>query len=45
VTPARNEHVLPDLSDPGVNGRITAKFSAYLDPTGVVDESTSALGD
>jgi len=38
VTPSRNQHMLPDLSDPGANNRITVRFSAVLDPHGVVDE-------
>jgi hypothetical protein len=34
--PARNQHMLPDLSDPGANGQITVTFSTSVDPYDVV---------
>jgi hypothetical protein len=39
VTPARNRHLLPDMSDPGVNNSITVTFSAALDARGLIDSS------
>jgi len=37
VTPSRDQHVFPDLSNPGVNSVVTVRFSAPLDARGVVD--------
>jgi hypothetical protein len=37
VTPSRNQHMLPDLSDPGADGRITVKFSTSVNAGDVVD--------
>jgi hypothetical protein len=44
VTPTRNQHTLPDLSDPGLNNVITVRFSTFVDPRDVVDASTVPNG-
>jgi hypothetical protein len=38
TTPSRNQPVLPDLSDPGLNGVLTVRFSSPIDPDGVVED-------
>jgi hypothetical protein len=37
VTPERDRHVMPDLSDPGVNNVIVVRFSTYPDVRDLVD--------
>jgi len=44
VTPTRNQHTLPDLSDPGLNNLITVRFSTFVNPRDVVDDSTVPNG-
>jgi hypothetical protein len=39
TSPARDQPVLPDLSDPGLNNRITVRLSAFPVRRDVVDES------
>jgi Big-like domain-containing protein len=43
VSPASGQSVLPDLSDPGVNSRITVRFSDRLDPLSVADDGSSPV--
>ena len=44
VTPAQNQSMLPDLSDPGANGRISVRFSSALDTSDVIDETNLVNG-
>ena len=37
VTPTTNQEVLGDLRDNGLNGVITVKFSAYVNPRDIID--------
>jgi hypothetical protein len=37
ATPTNNQEVLPDLSDPGLNNRITVRFSSHLRAKDVID--------
>ena len=44
VTPERNRSMLPDLSDPGANGRITVRFSARVRALDVLDDQNLVNG-
>ena len=38
VTPTNNQEVLPDLSDPGLNGVITVRFSSPINVRDIIDD-------
>jgi len=44
VSPSRNRHTLPDLSDPGLNNVITVRFSTFVTKSDVVDDQTQPNG-
>jgi hypothetical protein len=44
VSPARNQETLPDLSDPGLSGRISVKFSTYVRASDLLDDRNPVNG-
>lgn len=44
VMPTLGQEALPDLSDPGLNNRITVRFSAWVNPRDLLDETNTVNG-